>query len=196
MKSRFKPWQKLKTRNSILFHGSCRATTAQASQLKRQAGSTSVTSYLISPSPPVSDTERELHSFCFITQKGPLLLPVEMEGGGLLVWSVCPRADMMLTAEKPLQTTAQMCFIWLYLLTHPVCIACEDSIKQRHRTDCRPPNFPPHCCLTCTTVRNIAPHEDTEHLRTVSSLKNVHFDTGLCLLTKAWFWSFAGYVGV
>lgn len=142
MKSRFKPWQKLKTRNSILFHGSCRGTTAQASQLKRQGGSTSVTSYLISPSPPVSDTERELHSFCFITQKGPLLLPVEMEGGGLLVRSVCPRADMMLTAEKPLQTTAQMCFIWLYLLTHPVCIACEDSIKQRHRTDCRPPNFP------------------------------------------------------
>lgn len=82
MKSRFKPWQKLKTRNSILFHGSCRGTTAQASQLKRQGGSTSVTSYLISPSPPVSDTERELHSFCFITQKGPLLLPVEMEGGG------------------------------------------------------------------------------------------------------------------
>lgn len=52
MKSRFQPWQKLKTHNSILFHGSCRATTAQASQLKRHCGSTSVTSYLISPVTP------------------------------------------------------------------------------------------------------------------------------------------------
>lgn len=87
--------------------------------------------------------------------------------------SACPRADTALTAEKPLQTTGQMCFIWLYLLTHPVCVACEDSITQRHRGQRQR-----HQTATWTqwgtfssvlpsytTVSNIIPHEDTEHLR-------------------------------
>lgn len=87
-------------------------------------------------------------------------------GGGVLklelqVRSVCPRADVTLTTEKPIPSTKQMCFIWLFLLTHPVCIACEDSIKRQQRTDRRP-----NALLWTAVEHNSQQHQSTWRRRT------------------------------
>lgn len=58
---RSKPRHKVKTYNLIPPRGSHRAPTTLNFQLKCQSRSTSVTSYLISPSPPVSDAQRDKH---------------------------------------------------------------------------------------------------------------------------------------
>lgn len=114
----------------------------------------------------------------------------------LLARSACPHDDTALTAEKLLQTTGHMCFIWLYLLTHPVCVACEDSITQQHRgqkteTWTRRANF--SLCTAVLRHQSVTSlHVDTQkRLGRVSTLKNVHFDPEPRWLTNGWFWSCA-----
>ena len=123
--------RKRKLITQIPSPGSQRAAAAgRASQLTRQRGSTSVTSYLISVSPPVSDSRREKP----LTRSAEESLSSPRGVGGLewelLVRSAWPGADMALTAAKSLQTTGQMCFIWA-LSVDTSCLRC---MRRQHYT--------------------------------------------------------------
>lgn len=113
----------------------------------------------------------------------------------LLVRSACPRAYTALTAEKLVQTTGQMCFIWLYLLTHPVCVACEGSItqqhqgqRQRHQTEIwtQREHFSLHCCLTpqWANIPPLSPHEEKYLVYKFFLIQKTHLAS--CLSSSAW----------